>query len=254
MIKIYRIITIGLSLMSILGSAMAENTLDDAIAKIETAWQKLTTLKADISASANLPINETYLKLKGMGELLIARDKEKEKFVQKISAYPASLIESGNTSILSSPMATAQILFDGTDYYVTYKLLANQETNKTQPDLTKGAIPPGGKKLFDTIKERLNIIFTGEKELDGKKTLTFKLTPKDSSDFAEANLTMDTEFGIIRKLEIMGKDNTPLFTNEYTNVKTGIDIPPDTFAIPVSAQPTQDVKQNTPTTSQSPQN
>ncbi len=226
------IINATLLTISIFTQSFAEENLDQAIAKIESAWQKITTLKADVSATASLPINETYIQLKGIGELLIAKDKTQEKFLQRISAYPASLLESGNTSILNSPMASAQVLFDGTDYYITYKLLTNQETNKTQPDLTKGAIPPGGKKLFDTAKEKLNIALSGEVELDGKKMPSFKLIPKDSSDFAEANLVINPDYGIIRKLEVVGKENKPLFICEYTNIKTEISIPPETFSLP----------------------
>lgn len=254
MIRPFRAIIVLSFLISLGVHAIGETTLEDAITKIESAWQKLTTLKADVSASANLPINNTYIKLKGIGELLIAKDKDKERFTQKISAYPASLLESGNTSILSSPMASAQILYDGTEFYVTYRLLTNQETNKTQPDLTKGAIPPGGKKLFDTIKEKLNVSFSGDTELDGKKMFLFNLTPKDSSDFAEAKLMIDPEFGIIRKLEIIGKDQTPVFISEYTNIKTGIDIPSDAFTIPVQAPPPQTIGENKPNPPQPAQN
>jgi len=234
-------ITLIILIVSTSTGISAEGNLDEAIAKIETAWQKITTLKAEVSAVASLPINNTYIKLKGMGELIVARDKDNEKFVQQISAYPASLLESGNTSILSNPMASAKVLFDGTDYYITYKLLTTQETNKTKPDLTKGAMPPGGKKLFETVKEKLNITLSGEAELDGKKMPTFKLTPKEpSSDFVEANLTINPDYGIIRKLEIIGKDNTPIFQCEYTNIKTGLDIPPDTFTLPAPPQPPTD--------------
>ncbi len=66
--------------------------------------------------------------------------------------------------------------------------------------------------------------------------INLKLEPKEgqSGDFSSANVLMDPDLGIIRKLEINGKDQTPMFTCEYKNVKTGVDIPDETFQIPPS--------------------
>jgi hypothetical protein len=35
---------------------------------------------------------------------------------------------------------------------------------------------------------------------------------------------MDPDLGMIRKLEIIGKDQTPMFACEYKNVKTDVEV------------------------------
>ncbi|HOK09598.1 MAG TPA: hypothetical protein PLT82_09235 [Candidatus Hydrogenedens sp.] len=212
----------------------AQPSVDETKAKLITAWEKQKTISADISADATLPVNNVNLKLKGIGELWVQREGDKEKYMQKISAFPATLVESGDTSLLNNPFAQAHVFFDGTDYYVTYKLLTNQETFKTPPDITKGSIPPGGKNLFDVIKDKVDITVKPETEYDGKKMITLQLTPKQgqTGDFQGAYVLMDPDIGIMRKLEILGKDLTPMFTCEFKNVKTDVKIPDGTFVVP----------------------
>ncbi len=228
-------LTLGL-LCSISMLTFAEASLDEVYTKLISAWEKQKTIKADVGADASIPVNDVKLKLKGIGELLIKRDADKEKFAQKLSAFPASLVESGNSSLLNNPFAKATVIFDGTEFFVTYQLLNNSDTIKTSPDITKGAIPIGGKKMFDIVKEKMNITVGPETEWDGKKMINLKLEPKEgqSGDFSSANVLMDPDLGIIRRLEIIGKDQTPMFTCEYKNVKTGVDIPDETFQIPAS--------------------
>lgn len=223
-------------LCSISMLTFADASLDEVSAKLISAWEKQKTIKADVGAEASIPVNDVKLKLKGIGELFIKRDVDKEKFAQKLSAFPASLVESGNSSLLNNPFAKATVIFDGTEFFVTYQLLNNSDTIKTSPDITKGAIPIGGKKMFDIVKEKMNITVGPETEWDGKKMINLKLEPKEgqSGDFSSANVLMDSDLGIIRRLEIIGKDQTPMFTCEYKNVKTGVDIPDETFQIPTS--------------------
>lgn len=223
-------------LCSISMLTFAEASLDEVSAKLISAWEKQKTIKADVGADASIPVNDAKLKLKGIGELFIKREGDKEKFAQKLSAFPASLVESGNSSLLNNPFAKATVIFDGTEFFVTYQLLNNSDTIKTAPDITKGAIPIGGKKMFDMVKEKMNIIVGPETEWDGKKMVNLKLEPKEgqNGDLSSANVLMDPDLGIIRRLEIIGKDQTPMFTCEYKNVKTGVDIPDETFQIPSS--------------------
>jgi len=224
--------------------AYAEASLDEVTAKLISAWEKQKTIKADVGADANIPINDTYVKLKGIGEIFIKREGDKEKFAQTLSAFPASLVESGNTSLLNNPFAKATITFDGSEFYVTYQFLGKSETIKTSPDITKGAIPIGGKKLFDIIKEKLNITVGPDTEWDGKKMINLQLTPKEgqSDDFSSANVLMDPDLGIIRKLEIIGKDQTPMFICEYKNIKTGIDVPDAIFQTSTQSAPSSEAK------------
>ncbi len=213
----------------------AEGSLDEVSSKLISAWEKQKNIKADVGADANIPINENAkMRLKGIGELFVKREGDKERFTQKLSPFPASLAETGNSSLLNNPIAKATIIFDGTEFFVTYQLLANTDTIKTSPDITKGAIPIGGKKMFDIVKEKMNITVGPETEWDGKKMINLKLEPKEgqNKDISFANVLMDPDFGIIRKLEIIGKDQTPMFTCEYKNIKTDITIPDEVFQIP----------------------
>ncbi|MGC8737992.1 MAG: LolA family protein [Candidatus Hydrogenedens sp.] len=215
----------------------AEASLDEVSTKLISAWEKQKTVKADVGADANFPINNTNtMKLKGIGELFIKRDGDNEKFAQKLSAFPASAVESGNSALLNTPIAKATVIFDGKEFFVTYQLLAVTDTIKTSPDITKGAIPIGGKKMFDAVKEKMNITVEPETEWDGKKMIKLKLEPKEGpgGDFSSANVLMDPDLGIIRRLEIIGKDSTPMFLIEYKNVKTGVDIPNEIFQIPAT--------------------
>ncbi|HOQ32189.1 MAG TPA: hypothetical protein PLA12_06735 [Candidatus Hydrogenedens sp.] len=219
----------------------AEASLDEVSAKLISAWEKQKTIKADVGADANIPINNTNsMKLKGIGELFIKRDGDNDKFAQKLSAFPASAVESGNSALMNTPVAKATVIFDGKEFFVTYQLLAVTDTIKTSPDITKGAIPIGGKKMFDTVKEKMNITVGPETEWDGKKMVALKLEPKEGpgGDFSSAHVLMDPDLGIIRRLEIIGKDQTPMFLLKYKNVKTGIDIPDETFQIPAQTTPT----------------
>lgn len=218
--------------------AFAEPTLDEATAKLTSAWEKQKNIKADLSADASLPINDTYIKLKGIGELFIKRENDKDRVAQTLSAFPATLAQSGNSSLLNNPIAKATVIFDGTEFFVTYQFLGKQDTVKTSPDITKGAIPPGGKKLFEMVKEKMNIVLGPETEWDGKKMVNLKLEPKEAGgDVSSANVLMDPDFGMIRKLEIIGKDQTPLFACEFKNVKTDVEIQDAIFQIPVQSSP-----------------
>ncbi len=241
-------VTVSL-IMLVAMMSFAEPSLDEVSAKLISAWEKQKTIKADVGADANIPINDTAkMKLKGIGELFVKRDGDKEKFAQKLSAFPASLAESGNSSLLTNPIAKATVIYDGAEFFVTYQLLANTDTIKTQPDITKGAIPIGGKKMFDVVKEKMNISVGPEIEWDGKKMVSLKIEPKEGQggDFSHANVLMDPDIGIIRRLEIIGKDQTPMFVCEYKNVKTDIEIPNETFLIPTQtplpSTPTEEKK------------
>ncbi len=215
----------------------AEPTLDEVTAKLTSAWEKQKNIKADLSADASIPVNNTSLKLKGIGELYVKREGDKDKVAQTLSAFPASLAQSGNSSVLNNPFAKATIIFDGTEFFVTYQLLGKQDTVKTSPDITKGAIPPGGKKMFEMVKEKMNVTLGPETDWDGKKMVNLKLEPKEGpgGDISSANVLMDPDLGMIRKLEIIGKDQTPMFACEYKNVKTDVEVPDAVFVIPVQA-------------------
>jgi hypothetical protein len=52
---------------------------------------KQKIIKADLSADASIPVNNTSLKLKGIGELYVKREGDKDKVAQSLSAFPASL-------------------------------------------------------------------------------------------------------------------------------------------------------------------
>lgn len=226
--------TISLTISAILflqSQTCAQSDVDTIISKLISAFEKQKTIKAEIKAHAIMPMNQINLELKGKGELYIQRDGNSEKYMQKIAAIPMKSDE----SLFNNPIAQAQIIFDGSEYYVTYKLMATQQTIKTPPDITKGTIAPGGKNLFNTLKEKLNISVLPEEEWEGKKMLHLKLEPKEpNNDFSHVQLLMDPQLGIIRKITIVGKDQNTLFTCEYTNIQTNVEIPAGTFDIPAT--------------------
>lgn len=193
------------------GIAAANPSLEEVEGKIAHAWDQVKSLSGLVSVEATLPIGETRIAVSGDGALDYLKSGDKAMYRQDLTAKTAEPLS------LDAKVST---LFDGSDFYLSTKLMGIEESAKTSPDLARGAVPPGGGMLLDALKTQLDLKLLPDATLDESPVFVLEGTPKAGDlPFTKAVISIDKGTGVLRKLELYESASVVAATVKVTGIK-----------------------------------
>lgn len=171
-------------------------SLETVTAAVRGAWENVSSLKADITVTARLPIGETRLDLTGGGALEFLRHDEKDKFRQRIATEiaPPHAME-----------GVTEIICDGDAIEMITVFMNNRHSARVQPDLFKGVMPPGGAALLALLEKDFDLRVLPETRLEDSAVFVLEALPKSAQagmPDRKAVLYFDKETGLQRKVEL----------------------------------------------------
>ncbi len=205
--------------------AFAQPSLDDIEKAVAEAWAKHKSLTGVLSLEADVPINDTTMHLVGSGSIQSLKADGKEMFRETLGA---------GLTLEMKPLAKAELVFDGSDFYLIYEYPGNKETKKSEPALEKGTVPPGGKGLLDALKSQLTLTPKSDAKVGELEVFTLEATLKNEAPeipVERAVISIDKATGALAQFVLYGADNAPVATVTASDLKTDTEVDPALFSV-----------------------
>lgn len=210
-------------------AALAEDTVESIEKAVVEQWDKLKSMSATLGLVADVKLNpeaEKAMHLVGGGSTAFMKKGDAPMYCLDVWA---GLNE-------KAPMAKAKIVHDGVDTYLDTVLMGKNRSQK----LDGGGVAPGGKALFDLLKEHATLSVLPSEKVDGKDVHVIEATPKEPSDdvpISKVRLYFAKDTGIPLKVEIVGKDATPMGEITMSDVKVNPELAAGLFVYTPPAPP-----------------
>lgn len=189
-----RVLSTVFFMIVLASSALAQDLpLAPAVEAIRSAFDAHESIKAQVEMKANIPIGSNRVPMVGTGD--VAYQKSGQKYLQQLTLrMPEPLQMEARVNVLAL----------GTQVWVTTDVMGNTSVKEEKPNLGKGAIPPGGKLLFDLIETEMTLTRTADVVIDNKPAYAFVATPKADAGlpYVKAEFEVDQESGILREARL----------------------------------------------------
>jgi len=204
------------------GAAHSEApTLDEIAGVMDTAWEDVQSMSADVTMDFDFPVGNESLALTGSGTFNYLRDGGKDKSRQQI------------TTKIPEPFAMemkVDILFDGEKMHTTMEMMGQKQSQVGEPSLEQGALPPGGSRLMESLRRHLELTALPNETLEGHQVFVLEGIPKDTTaPIQKMRFYIDTQLAVQRKTEVYHPDGTVGLTVLFTNLKQNTNPDPSLF-------------------------
>lgn len=221
--------------------ALAEDTIESIEKAVVEQWDKLTSVCASLALNADFPMNivasliskkEPDPANKAVGKLVINGPVDYQKKDGKV----ASRLEL-NAALNEALKARALFVSDGTNANLEYEYFGKVETKKIeQADMA----PPGGKALFDYLKQEFNLAAQPAEKVNDKDAYVLDATlktPDPSIPISKLRFYFAKDSGVLLKGIVYNAENAPFATLLVNDIKLNTPIPDDRFKYTPPAPP-----------------
>ncbi len=194
--------------------AADDAALQEAIDAARAAFDAHDKVRAGLSLDARIPMGANRVTMFGSGT--VAYQKDGNRYLQILNLKMPEPYQME---------ADVRVLSNGTQVWITRRLMGTDTVEQKSPDLLTGAVPPGGALLFDLISEDLDLKRLPDTEAGGKSAYAFEGVPKTGTalQFTKAEFEVDQETGLLREARLYESEGA--LTVRLT--QTGYDFSPD---------------------------
>lgn len=230
-------VTVGLWASAVL----AEDTVDSIEKAVVDQWDKLNSMSATLAISADFPMNIVAALMtntapspenKAVGKLAAIGAVDYVKKEGKVCSrldLAASLNE-----VLK---ARGLFVYDGTTANVEYEFFNKINHHTIEP---KDMVPPGGKALFDALKENLNLAVQPPEKVNDKDAYVLDAvlkSPDPKIPVSKLRLYFAKDSGVLLKGVVFDTQGAPFGTLSVNDIKLNPTIAADRFGYVPPAPP-----------------
>lgn len=215
--KVMTVIVLTAAVLSVFVPVARAASAEEVEAQILEAWGKLKSLTATISLEAEL---DAETKMASTGDYAMLAEGDTVKYEQNMK-----MTVTGPSSIEMS----MHVVFDGKDLYVVNEAMGEKTAIKTTPGTGEDFPPPGGKLLFDMLKQEGTLKALDPAEADGVKCLVLECAPKEDNGVDRMLLFFDQETGVARRMELHAEGQEKPVIIRYTNIELNPKLDPARF-------------------------
>ena len=206
--------------------AVAED-FDEAAAQIRSAWEQRQSVSATLRIEAAPPIGSTRVVMGGDGTVQALR-------VDGVEKYKTQAKYSFGQPMTASMQV--ECVFDGKSLQVTNDALGRRGSRTVEPDLYRGAVPPGGGLLLDARAADMTLERLTDSDLGGTAVFVIEGKAKDkSSPVSRLQAWIAKDTGALLKLELYESDAVLTVRLLLSEVEWDLELDPALFELSTTA-------------------
>jgi outer membrane lipoprotein-sorting protein len=200
--------------------APAQDTVESIEKAVTDAWNRLNSMSATLAANAEFKLKpENPAPMKAMGGGTVNYLKKGETPLYALEGW-AGLSE-------QAKLAQARCVHDGQQLHVDTLVFG-----KVESETPANAITPGGKALFDFLRENLNLAAKPAEKLNDKEAYVIEgalKQPDEKIPMASILIYFDKATGIPLKVASLDKQGMPSATITVNDIKVNPPLAEDLF-------------------------
>ncbi|VVB86610.1 Outer-membrane lipoprotein carrier protein [uncultured archaeon] len=213
MIKKMGIVVLAVMLLAIFSGCITEMSADQIVQNMKEKQESIKDFSATMTLTASFGGQNMTAKAKIMNKM---PDKIRIEYLEPAVMAGGLMVSDGTTSWTYDPKTNTTIKLPaqktGEDFKLNYVKSVREFLNETK------------------------ITYLGTETLDGRTVYRIKASPKNDSILTElnSNMLVDSETWMPLMIEISDKNNTPIISMEYSDVKFNTGIPDSQFEFNVA--------------------